>query len=179
MTAVAEPDDAVPLAGEIPAPDFFGHPRGLWYLAFTEAWERFSYYGMQALLVLYSSHRWLVLYRWWRGARCKKAFSRSGRPAQRAARPGSVDGQVQRVVVGLLAVGLRLFVARLGLSSTTPISVLSRAERGSRLNEPTNTRCLSNTTISGRTATARGMSRSVLDDRGRRARPLHHRFVPP
>jgi proton-dependent oligopeptide transporter, POT family len=32
---------------------FLGHPRGLAYLAFTEAWERFSYYGMQALLVLY------------------------------------------------------------------------------------------------------------------------------
>jgi POT family proton-dependent oligopeptide transporter len=32
---------------------FMGHPRGLAYLAFTEAWERFSYYGMQALLVLY------------------------------------------------------------------------------------------------------------------------------
>src|SRR4051812_15770701 len=32
---------------------FFGHPRGLAYLAFTEAWERFSYYGMSALLVLY------------------------------------------------------------------------------------------------------------------------------
>jgi POT family proton-dependent oligopeptide transporter len=32
---------------------FFGHPRGLAYLAFTEAWERFSYYGMAALLVLY------------------------------------------------------------------------------------------------------------------------------
>jgi len=32
---------------------FFGHPRGLGYLAFAEAWERFSYYGMQALLVLY------------------------------------------------------------------------------------------------------------------------------
>ncbi|HYC01649.1 MAG TPA: peptide MFS transporter [Azospirillaceae bacterium] len=29
------------------------HPRGLAYLAFTEAWERFSYYGMSALLVLY------------------------------------------------------------------------------------------------------------------------------
>src|SRR5690348_1638343 len=53
MTAVAEPDDAAPLGGEIPVPDFFGHPAGLWYLAFTEAWERFSYYGMQALLVLY------------------------------------------------------------------------------------------------------------------------------
>jgi len=32
---------------------FFGHPKGLGYLAFTEAWERFSYYGMQSLLALY------------------------------------------------------------------------------------------------------------------------------
>jgi len=32
---------------------FVGHPRGLAYLAFAEAWERFSYYGMQTLLVLY------------------------------------------------------------------------------------------------------------------------------
>src|ERR1700733_499856 len=32
---------------------FVGHPRGLGYLAFAEAWERFSYYGMQTLLVLY------------------------------------------------------------------------------------------------------------------------------
>jgi POT family proton-dependent oligopeptide transporter len=32
---------------------FFGHPRGLGYLAFTEVWEGFSYYGMQALLTLY------------------------------------------------------------------------------------------------------------------------------
>src|SRR5688572_21437995 len=32
---------------------FFGHPKGLAYLAFTEAWERFSYYGMSALVVLY------------------------------------------------------------------------------------------------------------------------------
>jgi POT family proton-dependent oligopeptide transporter len=39
--------------GEDHKPDFLGHPRGLWYLAFTEAWERFSYYGMQSLLVLY------------------------------------------------------------------------------------------------------------------------------
>lgn len=31
----------------------FGHPPGLFYLAFTEAWERFSFSGMQALLVLY------------------------------------------------------------------------------------------------------------------------------
>src|SRR6186713_3091132 len=32
---------------------FLGHPKGLGYLAFTEAWKRFSFYGMQALLVLY------------------------------------------------------------------------------------------------------------------------------
>jgi POT family proton-dependent oligopeptide transporter len=53
MTATAEPEDAAPLAGEDHKPDFLGHPRGLWYLAFSEAWERFSYYGMQSLLVLY------------------------------------------------------------------------------------------------------------------------------
>lgn len=29
------------------------HPPGLWYLAFTELWERFSYYGMTALMTLY------------------------------------------------------------------------------------------------------------------------------
>lgn len=32
---------------------FLGHPRGLAYIVFTEAWERFSFYGMQALLILY------------------------------------------------------------------------------------------------------------------------------
>jgi POT family proton-dependent oligopeptide transporter len=33
--------------------DFLGHPRGLTFLFGTEMWERFSYYGMRALLVLY------------------------------------------------------------------------------------------------------------------------------
>ena len=32
---------------------FFGHPRGLFILFLTEMWERFSYYGMRSLLVLY------------------------------------------------------------------------------------------------------------------------------
>src|SRR6202165_4714210 len=32
---------------------FMGHPKGLFFLAFTEAWERFSFYGMTALVVLY------------------------------------------------------------------------------------------------------------------------------
>ena len=33
--------------------DFLGHPRGLSTLFFTEMWERFSYYGMRAILTLY------------------------------------------------------------------------------------------------------------------------------
>ncbi len=33
--------------------ELFGHPKGLYYLFFTEMWERFSYYGMRALLTLY------------------------------------------------------------------------------------------------------------------------------
>jgi POT family proton-dependent oligopeptide transporter len=32
---------------------FFGHPRGLATLFFTEMWERFSYYGMRAILILF------------------------------------------------------------------------------------------------------------------------------
>src|SRR5438270_3900710 len=32
---------------------FLGHPVGLFVLFFTEMWERFSYYGMRALLILY------------------------------------------------------------------------------------------------------------------------------
>ena len=35
---------------------FFGHPRGLSTLFFTEMWERFSYYGMRAFLILYMVH---------------------------------------------------------------------------------------------------------------------------
>src|SRR6185436_9556533 len=34
-------------------PTLFGHPTGLFALFFAEMWERFSYYGMRALLVLY------------------------------------------------------------------------------------------------------------------------------
>src|SRR3989441_2462916 len=36
--------------------DILGHPRGLVTLFFTEAWERFSYYGMRAFLILYMVH---------------------------------------------------------------------------------------------------------------------------
>ena len=36
--------------------DILGHPRGLVTLFFTETWERFSYYGMRAFLILYMVH---------------------------------------------------------------------------------------------------------------------------
>lgn len=39
---------------------FFGEPKALAYLSFTEAWERFSYYGMTAILVLYMTQRLLL-----------------------------------------------------------------------------------------------------------------------
>jgi POT family proton-dependent oligopeptide transporter len=59
------PSPAADLPSTAPAPDpglharlreetrFFGHPRGLSTLFFTEMWERFSYYGMRALLILF------------------------------------------------------------------------------------------------------------------------------
>jgi POT family proton-dependent oligopeptide transporter len=61
--------------------EIFGHPIGLFVLFFTEMWERFSYYGMRALLVLYLTSKttdansglgWsqseaLALYGWYTG----------------------------------------------------------------------------------------------------------------
>jgi POT family proton-dependent oligopeptide transporter len=44
---------STPLSAHYADDQFLGHPRGLAYIAFTEAWERFSFYGMQALLMLY------------------------------------------------------------------------------------------------------------------------------
>src|SRR6056297_1554917 len=43
-----------------PASDeFFGHPKGLFVLFFVELWERFSFYGMRALLVFYMTKQLL------------------------------------------------------------------------------------------------------------------------
>jgi len=51
-----DPRPTSPGASLAPAPDdarFLGHPRGLATLFFTEMWERFSYYGMRAILTLF------------------------------------------------------------------------------------------------------------------------------
>ncbi|KZZ83305.1 peptide MFS transporter [Bacillus sp. SJS] len=47
------PLDHDKVAASVPQKGFFGHPRGLFTLFFTEFWERFSYYGMKAILVYY------------------------------------------------------------------------------------------------------------------------------
>jgi len=41
------------------APEFAGHPKGLYVLFLAEMWERFSYYGMRALLIFYLTKHWL------------------------------------------------------------------------------------------------------------------------
>lgn len=41
------------IVNSVPQTGFFGHPKGLLTLFFTEFWERFSYYGMRAILVYY------------------------------------------------------------------------------------------------------------------------------
>ncbi|HEU4938397.1 MAG TPA: peptide MFS transporter [Vicinamibacterales bacterium] len=51
-SAAAHPRDFVAAVSEHDRA-FFGHPRGLSTLFFTEMWERFSYYGMRALLLLF------------------------------------------------------------------------------------------------------------------------------
>ena len=41
-------------------PSVFGHPTGLYTLFFAEMWERFSYYGMRAILVFYMTKDFLA-----------------------------------------------------------------------------------------------------------------------
>lgn len=50
---------AVPRTDRRAYGEFAGHPRGLYMLFYAEMWERFSYYGMRALLILYLTKFWL------------------------------------------------------------------------------------------------------------------------
>ncbi|WP_433745734.1 peptide MFS transporter [Falsibacillus pallidus] len=45
------------IADSVPQRGFFGHPKGLFTLFFTEFWERFSYYGMRAILIYYMYYK--------------------------------------------------------------------------------------------------------------------------
>lgn len=89
----------------VPAPErtLFGHPRGLYLLFATEAWERVQYYGMRAFLVLYlvdrvhglgwNEARALTLYGWYTGL-CYLSGVAGGWAADR------VLGQRRAVVIG-------------------------------------------------------------------------------
>jgi POT family proton-dependent oligopeptide transporter len=46
-------------AGETAGGTFLGHPKGLFVLFFAEMWERFSYYGMRAILIFYLTKHFL------------------------------------------------------------------------------------------------------------------------
>jgi POT family proton-dependent oligopeptide transporter len=48
-----ENNQNLPRVDLYPGPTIFGHPKGLMTLFFTEMWERFSFYGMRALLILF------------------------------------------------------------------------------------------------------------------------------
>ena len=52
---MAEAIVSVPAQGR----EFLGHPKGLVICFFTEMWERFSYYGMRALLIFYLTQHFL------------------------------------------------------------------------------------------------------------------------
>jgi POT family proton-dependent oligopeptide transporter len=56
---VADSASSIAADGAAPA-EIFGHPKGLTFLFTTEMWERFSYYGMRSLLVLYMT-KYLLL----------------------------------------------------------------------------------------------------------------------
>src|SRR6266850_6979675 len=57
IVSMSEPMDMPASNKQLPSADrsFFGHPRGLSTLFFTEMWERFSYYGIRPLLVIFMS----------------------------------------------------------------------------------------------------------------------------
>ncbi len=62
MTSATRQDGPIPRSGGgVPAhaKTFLGHPRGLFLLFFAEMWERFSYYGMRAILVFYLTKHFL------------------------------------------------------------------------------------------------------------------------
>jgi proton-dependent oligopeptide transporter, POT family len=60
---MAQPSSAAAPGTGLPPADaggtILGHPKGLFVLFFAEMWERFSYYGMRALLIFYLTQHWL------------------------------------------------------------------------------------------------------------------------
>ena len=73
---------------------FLGHPKGLGFLGFTEACERFSYYSMQTLLVLYMVN--YLLLPGPHGERRRARLAAGGRLSRRLAGPAARLGDLRR-----------------------------------------------------------------------------------
>jgi POT family proton-dependent oligopeptide transporter len=113
----------------VPSETFLGHPKGLFLLFMTEMWERFSYYGMRALLVLYAvaatndlnpglgwdNAQALTLYAWYTGL---VYFT----PLFGGWLADNVIGQRKAVVIGglVMALGQFALASPLGIMGTSP-----------------------------------------------------------
>jgi len=113
----------------VPSGTFLGHPRGLFLLFMTEMWERFSYYGMRALLVLYAvaatnavnpglgwdNAQALTLYAWYTGL---VYFT----PLFGGWLADNFIGQRKSVIIGglVMALGQFALASPLGIMGTSP-----------------------------------------------------------
>jgi POT family proton-dependent oligopeptide transporter len=94
-----------------PTTGFFGHPRGLATLFFTEMWERFSFYGMRAILLLFMTAAVTAGGLGWDAAKAGPIYGLYTALAYLAALPGGwiadrLIGQRQAVLVGGIIIAL-------------------------------------------------------------------------
>src|SRR3954466_15556290 len=90
---------------------FFGHPRGLSTLFFTEMWERFSFYGMRAILLLFMTAAVAEGGLGWSAAKAGPIYGLYTSMAYLAALPGGwiadrLLGQRRAVLVGGVIIAL-------------------------------------------------------------------------
>ena len=96
----------------VPEPGgFFGHPRGLSTLFFTEMWERFSYYGMRAILLLFMTGAVAEGGLGWDAAKAGPIYGLYTAMAYLAALPGGwiadrLIGQRRAVLIGGIIIAL-------------------------------------------------------------------------
>jgi POT family proton-dependent oligopeptide transporter len=94
-----------------PSSGFFGHPRGLSTLFFTEMWERFSYYGMRAILLLFMTAAVAEGGLGWNAAKAGPIYGLYTAFVYLAAMPGGwiadrLLGQRRAVLVGAIVIAL-------------------------------------------------------------------------
>ena len=107
---------------------FLGHPAGLGWLAGSEFWERFSYYGMQALLVLYATHYLLLpghVEHVWGFVPFSRALEASLRDAGLLS--GNNQGSKYVLIAHLQKLDQPMFGASMTVTATVQYSLVERA----------------------------------------------------